>query len=246
MGEMIYCPSCGHEVHRTARNCPACGAPVVQKRYKDKIAATVLAFFLGGLGIHRFYLGQWWGLFYLLFSCTGIPSFISFIECIVFLCTSQESWDNKHNDGQSATQSSSSAVVWIVVGVAAGLMVFVAVIGILAAIALPSYQDYTKRTVVATGITAASGLKTAEAEYIASTGKFPPNIEATGFQPANLPAHVSSITLDQQSQSIVIAYDETLYNKSVNIGVSLNNGNLEFSCYSQDMPKKYLPQNCRN
>jgi TM2 domain-containing membrane protein YozV len=63
---------------------------------KDKIVAALLAIFLGALGIHRFYLGQWWGLLYLLFCWTGIPSLVSFIEGIVFLLTSDEVWDMKY------------------------------------------------------------------------------------------------------------------------------------------------------
>lgn len=246
MGEMVFCRACGREVHRTARSCPACGAPLSQKRYKDKTAAAILAFFCGGFGFHRFYLGQWWGVFYLLFACTGIPSFVAFIEFIVFLCTSRESWDAKHNDGFDGQGSNSNAVVWIVVGLAAGVMMFVCMIGILAALALPAYQDYTKRTVVMSGLTAATIAKTSTAAYISSTGKFPPSLEAIGVQPGNLPLHVSSIDLDQQSQSIVITYDETLGNKTLNIGTSLNNGQIVFNCYSVDMPVRYLPASCKH
>lgn len=53
------------------------------------------------------------------------------------------------------------------------LMIVVAIIGILAAIALPAYQDYTIRTQVAEGPTLASGLKTAVADYFSSSGAFP-------------------------------------------------------------------------
>jgi type IV pilus assembly protein PilA len=53
------------------------------------------------------------------------------------------------------------------------LMIVVAIIGILAAIALPAYQDYTIRTHVAEGPTLASGLKTAVADYFSASGAFP-------------------------------------------------------------------------
>ena len=59
------------------------------------MVAGTLALFLGGLGIHRFYLGQWWGVFYLLLCWTLVPSIIAFIEGIVFFSTSDENWDRK-------------------------------------------------------------------------------------------------------------------------------------------------------
>ena len=53
------------------------------------------------------------------------------------------------------------------------LMIVVAIIGILAAIALPAYQDYQIRTQVAEGTSISGGLKTAVADYFAASGAFP-------------------------------------------------------------------------
>ena len=65
---------------------------------KDKLAAALLAIFLGGLGIHKFYLGmKWWGLFYLLFCWTGIPAIVGFIEGIIYLFQSEEKFNQKYN-----------------------------------------------------------------------------------------------------------------------------------------------------
>lgn len=67
---------------------------------KDKLAAALLAIFLGGLGIHKFYLGmKWWGLFYLLFCWTGIPAIVGFIEGIIYLFQSEEKFNQKYNPG---------------------------------------------------------------------------------------------------------------------------------------------------
>ena len=53
---------------------------------KSRILAAVLAIFLGGLGIHKFYMGKiGWGVVYLLFCWTGIPAIVALVEGIIYL-----------------------------------------------------------------------------------------------------------------------------------------------------------------
>jgi len=95
---MVFCRGCGKEIHESAPTCPHCGARqrTGSGASKNKVTAGVLALLLGGLRIHRFYLGQWWGIFYLLFCWTFIPSIIAFIEGIVFLVTDDDAWNAKY------------------------------------------------------------------------------------------------------------------------------------------------------
>lgn len=66
-------------------------APLVP--IKNRIVAALLAIFLGGLGAHKFYLGKpVQGILYLIFCWTFIPAFIGFIEGIVYLASSDESF----------------------------------------------------------------------------------------------------------------------------------------------------------
>ena len=61
------------------------------KRKVNKIAYVLLALFLGGMGIHKFYAGHiFLGILYLLFCWTGIPSLIAFIEFIIAICKSSD------------------------------------------------------------------------------------------------------------------------------------------------------------
>ena len=60
------------------------------------------------------------------------------------------------------------------------LMIVVAIIGILAAIAIPAYQNYTIRAQITEGLTLADGWKTAIAEYYANTGNWPVVTNLTG------------------------------------------------------------------
>lgn len=67
-------------------------------RQKDKVVAGLLALFLGGLGIHKFYLGQaGWGILYLLFFWTCIPMLVAGIEGIIYLVQSDQSFDYQYN-----------------------------------------------------------------------------------------------------------------------------------------------------
>ena len=61
------------------------------------------------------------------------------------------------------------------------LMIVVAIIGILAAVAIPQYQNYVARAQVAEGLALASGAKTAIAEYRSTTGEWPVDNKAAGL-----------------------------------------------------------------
>ncbi|RXM50694.1 MULTISPECIES: TM2 domain-containing protein [unclassified Chryseobacterium] len=65
---------------------------------KSKSTAALLAFFLGGLGIHRFYLGQnVMGILYLIFCWTFIPALIAFFDFFVFIFMSENRFNYKYN-----------------------------------------------------------------------------------------------------------------------------------------------------
>jgi TM2 domain-containing membrane protein YozV len=64
---------------------------------KNKIVAAILALILGGLGVHKFYLGQTGkGVLYLIFCWTYIPSILAFIEGIMILCSNDENFQIKY------------------------------------------------------------------------------------------------------------------------------------------------------
>lgn len=65
---------------------------------KNKTTAGILALLLGGLGVHRFYLGQTWlGVFYLVFCWTFIPAFVAVFDGIIFLDSSHDEFNAKYN-----------------------------------------------------------------------------------------------------------------------------------------------------
>lgn len=101
----MFCKDCGQEINDRAEICPKCGirqspppGALTITGGRSKIVAALLAFFLGGIGIHKFYLGQGgMGVLYLLFFWTFIPSIIAFFEFIFLLVMSQQEFDAKFN-----------------------------------------------------------------------------------------------------------------------------------------------------
>lgn len=98
-----FCHECGAVINAKAEICPKCGVrqtpapvPVVQAD-KTKTAAALFAFFLGGFGAHKFYLGQTGlGFLYLLLFWTFIPALIAFVEFIILLTMSDEAFNKKY------------------------------------------------------------------------------------------------------------------------------------------------------
>jgi type IV pilus assembly protein PilA len=144
------------------------------------------------------------------------------------------------------------------------LMIVVAIIGILAAIAIPAYQDYTVRSQVTEGMNLASAVETGAAEYFANTGSFPTTLSAAGISSSPAGKYVQAIALNG---SITITYGNQV-NSVVN-GQTLGltpylspNSDIIWVCGNHTNPTgstiatgvtaattnvadKYLPQTCR-
>jgi TM2 domain-containing membrane protein YozV len=135
-----YCPECATVLDVRAPVCSRCGAPQAvapgaggSGKPKSKLAAALLAFFLGGMGVHRFYLGQWgWGLLMFGTFWTFIPSLVALVDFIRYLVMSEDEFQRRYGALGGGT------VAAIVAGVACPV-VGVAGFGILAAIAIPNF-----------------------------------------------------------------------------------------------------------
>jgi TM2 domain-containing membrane protein YozV len=95
-----YCSSCGEIIKKEAEICPHCGVrqkSATPSGSKDRTTAGILALLLGGIGAHKFYLGETGlGVLYLCFSWTLIPAIVGFIEGLLYLTKTDEEFQRQY------------------------------------------------------------------------------------------------------------------------------------------------------
>jgi type IV pilus assembly protein PilA len=130
------------------------------------------------------------------------------------------------------------------------LMIVVAIIGILAAVAIPAYQDYTVRSKVAEGLTLAAGAKAALAETRLSLGTWLGGGNAAyGLAwdysiSGNNVAAVSVVTGPPDHIGITYKNDAAIAGKRLYLIPNVTAGGIKWACNSSELPKKHLPSSC--
>ncbi len=125
------------------------------------------------------------------------------------------------------------------------LMIVVAIIGILAAIAIPSYQDFTARSKVAEGINLVGSPKTSAAEFRLSNNRWPGSAASIGYTSPTT-KYIRSISVD--GATITVAYTGTLGVTGGSTIVFVGSGTaggVKWSCTGGNLGNKYRPTNCR-
>jgi type IV pilus assembly protein PilA len=136
------------------------------------------------------------------------------------------------------------------------LMIVVAIIAILAAIAIPAYQDYTIRSQVSEGLSLADGSKTALAEFYSNYGHFPQTNQSAGLATnlsisGNYVSKVGTGTDGQANGIISVYYGGPKANSKITqaailqLSAKTNGGSTQWTCKSATIPAKYLPSSCR-
>ena len=129
------------------------------------------------------------------------------------------------------------------------IMIVVAVIGILAAIALPAYQDYTVRSKVSEGIGFASAAKVAVVSAYSNGGLPGSNAEAGLSEAGDFESqYVDSVTIEEGG-NIRVTFNGTvpqLTDKSVILAATERGGAIDWCCYSDDIEPRYMPASCRD
>ncbi|TPG47849.1 prepilin-type N-terminal cleavage/methylation domain-containing protein [Rhodanobacter glycinis] len=131
------------------------------------------------------------------------------------------------------------------------LMIVVAIIAILAAIAIPAYQDYLIRTQVSEGAVLADGAKTAVGEFYSNTGRFPGGNTSAGLAAPSLISGQYVDTLTVTSGIITATYvgakaNKALASAQLSMSAITHAGSVEWHCKGNAaLLPKYLPTSCR-
>lgn len=131
------------------------------------------------------------------------------------------------------------------------LMIVIAIIGILAAIAIPAYQDYVIRSQVSEALSLADGSKTAIAEFYSNTGRLPGNNQSAGLAtPASIQGnYVKSVTNNNGKIEVILGNKVNKKVDSTQLLLSAlpSVGSTAWTCKTgtPEIANKYLPTNCR-
>ena len=131
------------------------------------------------------------------------------------------------------------------------LMIVVAIVGILAAIAIPAYQDYIVRAKVAEPMSFADSAKVSVSEYFQTLGTMPADLATAGMNNATsqyIAAVAYAVSGTKASIKIQTNLPNSVGGNADDIqfdGHGLSNGLVKWDCTSSTLAKKYLPANCR-
>lgn len=134
------------------------------------------------------------------------------------------------------------------------LMIVIAIVGILAAVALPAYQDYTARAQMSEALTLAEGQKAAVVEYYSDNGTFPANNTSAGIAASNTitgkyvatvnvsgNAGTATITATMKSSGV----NNDIKGKTLTLEGKQNSGSFSWECKKGTVDDKFLPSSCR-
>lgn len=130
-------------------------------------------------------------------------------------------------------------------------MIVVAVIAILAAVAIPIYQEHIVRTQVSEGLSLTQGAKANVTEYFANSAAFPSDNHDAGLAlPSSITgSYVSAVTIGSGDGEIAVTFggmaNGVITGQQLLLRANNAGGSLNWSCSSQNIQPRYLPTSCR-
>ncbi|HET7414575.1 MAG TPA: pilin [Arthrobacter sp.] len=131
------------------------------------------------------------------------------------------------------------------------LMIVVAIIAILAAIAIPAYQNYLIRAQVSEGMVLATGAKAAVWDYFSNTGEYPPDNHSAGLPPATSieGKYVSQVLVTNGKIAATFngpSANTAIHNATLVLSPTTAGDTIVWTCTPSTVSPKYLPSSCRN
>lgn len=159
-----------------------------------------------------------------------------------FYLQGQLTWLAHWKDTGQTLPRAPKAVFWL-------LMIFPAILAILAAIAIPAYNSYLTRSQVAEGIVLADGAKAAVAEYYTQHSQMPVNNAAAGLAlPDDIHGkYTASVTVDNGTIVVIFgdASNRNIRNNALRLSPSVSGSQIKWRCGSDQIQAQYLPVACR-
>ncbi len=133
------------------------------------------------------------------------------------------------------------------------LMIVIAIIAILAAIAIPAYQNYVIRAQVSEGMSLATGAKAAVWDYTANTGQYPASNQDAGLAKAESIVGTYVSKVDVASGKITVAFHQNVTNSAIRdkvltLSPATSGGSITWTCVGSGgdaLAGVYLPSVCR-
>ena len=241
---MVFCRGCGKEIHESAPVCPHCGAP------NAVVPAT------GAAGIPDGVKGWSWGAFFLNWiwaignktwiGLLCLVPLVGFVMAFVLGFKGREwAWKNARWDSlEHFNRVQRLWSIWALI-----LTLGVGGIGVLAAIALPAYQDYTTRAKSSEAVLSMSGVRTALTERIqtAPTGGLLSAKEVQEIKgAAGSSKYVNGIDFYAMAGYADVISTVSINSTEGHVYLYTRDAGKTWVCGSTDYPVKFLPGSCRD
>jgi len=153
----------------------------------------------------------------------------------------QNSSDIQHQLAELSSKGGTSLIVLY--------LLLIPIVGIIAAVALPAYQDYTIRAKVVAAVTEGQAASRLVETYYRHNQRVPQSLEAAGYT-ATPQAYWDQVSVNPANGVVTVKMAATLPNlvagKSVQLVPQLaTDGSISWSCHSDGIAKRWLPLNCR-